>query len=611
MAGRGAGGSEVKSILCVPFAPVHDVGIKLIRNALAERGHRTELLSPDLPAEEVVRRAAAEPWDFILVSRTLGYGVAELLARFVDLLDAAGVRERSKIVIGGKPVTPELAAELGFDRGFGEHSTIDEVVAYVEGRGSAHDAVAVARTKPDVTAGFGYQVHHPRVADLLATITGRPRAWAEGRTTPAVRRARLREEILAAPEAGWARLWAAYHGLSDEPIVAGNRDGLFPKGVRRVRDGEVRSLRALLAERGPVGARGVRHAGPKPLLFKFLGSGCPVMDLFHAKVCERYGMDGFLIINPSWEARYEGLLDGLLTHENDGTITSVQNIRLMRELLDPATVLTVRAHRGLNTPETVLLAARGGADLTKINLVYGSLGAGTAPERLAVDGLEAMRIAARHGMGFDIPGNDELSGVPAWKTLAGLLVTAHLGHALGARPILKPLFCYGPHIVLHGLMADNMVDYNLAKVRSLRSLMDAPIWPGEPIAFMTQTEDRVQSANATSYHAGLAATAGVEAITLASTDEAYSRGPISLAARIAAIRAVADGYRFVGGARFQPTAEVDRFTARITDGIVATLEDVARHESLPHAILAGALGNAEDGAYPGTFGRGSVTLDGG
>jgi hypothetical protein len=159
-------------------------------------------------------------------------------------------------------------------------------------------------------------------------------------------------------------------------------------------------------------------------------------------------------------------------------------------------------------------------------------------------------------------------------------------------------------------MADNFVDYNLAKVRSLRSLVDAPIWPGEPIAFMTQTEDRVQSANATSYHAALAATAGVEAITVASTDEAYSRGPISLAARIDSMRAVADAYRFMGSAQIRATPGVEGFTQRITDGILTTLEDVARHESLPHAILAGALGNADDGAYPGTFGRGSVTTDG-
>jgi hypothetical protein len=188
------------------------------------------------------------------------------------------------------------------------------------------------------------------------------------------------------------------------------------------------------------------------------------------------------------------------------------------------------------------------------------------------------------------------------------MITAAIGHAVGARPILKPLFCYGPHIVLHGQMSKNFIDYNVAKIRALRSIMDAPIWPGEPIAFMTQTEDRVQSANSTSYHASLAATAGVEAITIASTDEAYSRGPISLAARIDSIRAVADAYRFVGDARFQPTSEADRFTQQITDGILSTLEEVARHESLPHAINAGALGNAEDGAYPGKFGAGTVGI---
>ncbi len=600
----------MKRILCVPLDPVHDVGIKLIRNALAERGHQTDLLSPDLAMEEVVRRAAAGSYDFILVSRTLGYGVAELLARFVDQLDAAGVRERSKVVIGGKPITPELAAELGFDKGFGEHSTIEDVLGYIEGRETKAQQTASSREKPNITKGFSYSVPDSKAKNLLDVITERTLTWAKGRTTPAIRRVRIRQELLRATgESERASLWEAYHALCDAPVAEGNRKGTFPKGVRRVRESETRALRQMLTTRTAVASRGIRHDRTKPLMFKFLGSGCPIMDIVHGKVCERYGMDGFLIINPSWEARYEGLFDGLLTHENDGTITSEQNIRLLRELLDPATLLTVRAHRGLNTPETVLLAANAGADLTKINLVYGSLGAGTDPERLTVDGLEAMRLAAAASMGFDIPGNDELSGVPAWKTLAGLLITAAIGHAVGARAILKPLFCYGPHIVLHGQMSKNYLDYNVAKVRALRSIMDAPIWPGEPIAFMTQTEDRVQSANSTSFHATLASSAGVEAITIASTDEAYSRGPISLAARIDAIRAVADASRFVGDASFQPTVEADRFTEELTRGIVATLEDVARYDSLPHAISAGALGNAEDGAYAGTFGKGTVVKE--
>lgn len=597
----------MKRILCVPLDPVHDVGIKLIRNALLEKGYSADLLSPDLPMEEIVRCASQGSYDLMLVSRTLGYGVAELLGRFVDLLDAAGVRERTRIVIGGKPVTPELAAELGFDKGFGEHSAIEDVIAYIEGRTTSASAATVHRVKPDIFHRYSYDMRHRRIGVLLDTITEKTVRWAKKHTSAAIDRVRLREDLHAASTtAERDRIWAKYHTLCDPVIADGNKGTALPKGVRLVLPDELSALRGLMQDHPRVGSGQIRQHDRQPYVFKFLGSGCPILDIVHGKVCERYGMDGFLIINPSWEARYEGLLDGLLTHENDGTITSVQNIRLMREYLDPATLLTVRAHRGLNTPETVFLASLGGADLTKINLVYGALGAGTYPERLTVDGIEAMRIAARANMGFDIPGNDELSGVPAWKSLAGLLVNVSIGVRLGAKPILKPLFCHGPHIVLNGQMKQNYVDYNVAKVRALRAIVDCPIWPGEPIAFMTQTEERVQSANATAWHAAIAATAGVDVITVASTDEAYSRGPIALASRIDAIRAVTESFRYLGDAALSATSAADRFTEELVSKIEHTLEDAARCEHLPHAIHAGVFGTKEDGAYPGTFGRGSV-----
>jgi len=595
-----------KNILCVPLDPVHDVGIKIIRNALAQRGHRTELLSPDLHMEDVVRLAAAGKYDEILVSRTLGYGIAELLGRFVDLLDAAGVRKSARVILGGKAVTTELAAELGFDRGFDEHASIDEVVAYIEGRAMSGETSVVHRERPDMTAGYTYVVHDRHVAECLNEIVEKTLHWAAPKLTPGVSRARIRKELLGTGE-GVARvaLQRDYDALAD-PVVVESSHGKLPSGVRTLRPDELHFLRHMLTTRTASHPQTIRKGERKPLVFKFLGSGCPVMDIVHAKACERWGIDGFLIINPSWEARYEGLLEGFLAHQNDGTITSLENIRLMREVLDPATLLTVRAHRGLNTPETVLLAGEGGANLTKIDLVYGSLGAGTDPERLTVDGIEAIRLAARYGMPFDIPGNDELSGVPAWKTLAGLLINVALGNRLGARAILKPLFCYGPHIVINGYMDQNFVDYNAAKIRALRTLVNAPIWPGEPIAFMTQTEDRVQSATATSYHAALASSLGVDAITVASTDEAYSRGPICLASRIDSIQAMREAARFMGQTAIQPSPEADRFTEQILKGIRDTLEQVRSAEHLPAAIHAGLLGSREDGAYPGTFGKGTV-----
>jgi methylmalonyl-CoA mutase cobalamin-binding subunit len=596
-----------RTILCVPLDPVHDVGIKIIRNALARRGHKTVLLSPDLSMDAVVRRAAAEQFDDILVSRTLGYGIAELLGRFVDLLDAAGVRARSRVILGGKAITPELAAELGFDRGFDEHTPIEDVVAFIEGRQREGEDSMRSRTKPDITAGYSYAVHDPVVKGYLDEIVDKLLRWSEGKSSAGIERMKLRRELLRLQgKKGSEDVERAYRGLCDPVIVAARESGTLPKGVRKVDPREADAVREGIRTRSAFRPVAIRHGRTKPLVFKFLGSGCPMMDLVHGKVCERWGIDGFLLINPSWEARYEGLLDGLLTHQQDGTITSFENLRWMREMLDPATLLTVRAHRGLNTPETVLLAGSAGAEMTKIDLVYGSLGAGTDPDRLAIDGIAAIRLAAEFGMPFDIPGNDELSGVPAWKTLAGLLINVHLGRKLKARPILKPLFCYGPHIVINGLMDQNFVDYNAAKIHALRSLVDCPIWPGEPIAFMTQTEDRVQSASASAYHAALASSLGVDAITVASTDEAYSRGPICLASRIDSIQAVREGGRFLGTASIAPSPAAEKTTADMTRMIRETLDHVRQAAHLPSAIRDGLLGDSEDGAYPGTFGKGTV-----
>lgn len=598
-----------KKILCVPLDPVHDVGIKLIRNALDKNGYDTTLLAPDLTMEAIVKYAVKDNYDYILVSRTLGYGVAELLARFNDLLDAAGVREKSKIVVGGKPITPELAAELGFDKGFGAQSTVEEVVAYIEGKEVNFGQNGIQREKGSITKEYTYKFINNEIGDLLSSIADKLIKYADVRTTDAIERAKIKEKIIVERDAEKRKILAKkYAELCDRVIVDANENKLYPKGVRYLGDNELIELKRFLNDNHAILPAKIQHNNSQPLVFKFLGSGCPTMDIVHAKVCERWGIDGFLIINPSWEARYEGLIDGYLTHENDGTITSFENIKLMRESLDPSTLLTVRAHRGLNTPETVLLAGMAGADLAKINLVYGSLGAGTDPARLAVDGVEAIKLAARFNMPFDIPGNDELSGVPAWKSLAGQLINVMVGIKLGAKPILKPLFCLGPHIVINGQMNQNYVDFNSAKINALKRIVDCPIWPGEPIAFMTQSEERVQSANATSYHAALAATLGVDAITIASTDEAYSRGPICVTSRIDSIRAVADAFKFVGNSKFQTTPECEFYTEDLISKIKDVLTAVNEKADLPEAINAGLLGNEEDGAYPGKFGKDTVKM---
>ncbi|MCX8057278.1 MAG: cobalamin B12-binding domain-containing protein, partial [Ignavibacteria bacterium] len=338
-----------KRILCVPFDPVHDVGIKIIRNELAQRGYETELLPPDLSPEQIVKIAANGNYDFILVSRTIGYGVAELLARFIDMLDAAGVRKKSKIVIGGKPITPELAAELGFDKGFGEHSSIEELIAYIEGKEITVTEKGLNRTKPDFISKYSYNFFDQQIEDLLEIISEKLLKFISNKTSPGVERAKIREEILQIDNNQKHNdLKEKYLSLCDEEIVNSIKSKKLVKNVREISVDELQQLDEFLRTKIALNPKTIQHNNLHPLIFKFLGSGCPIMDLIHGKICERYGINGFLIINPSWEARYEGLLEGYLTHENDGTITSFENIKLIKNNLDKSTLLSVRAHRGLN-----------------------------------------------------------------------------------------------------------------------------------------------------------------------------------------------------------------------------------------------------------------------
>jgi hypothetical protein len=331
-----------------------------------------------------------------------------------------------------------------------------------------------------------------------------------------------------------------------------------------------------------------------------------MMDGMHIKVVESWGADGVLHFDPAWGARTEGLMDGFLTNAEDGTPVTYANLSLIKRSLDQATLWTVRAHRGLNTPEIIVLAGFLGADMTKINIGYGSICGGTDPARLTVDGVEAIRIAVRHGMPFDIPTNEELAGVPPHKAFAGMLIMAQLGRRLGAKPILKPLLCHGPHIMVQGLMDQNYVDYNFAKIRALQTIADFPIWPGEPIGFMTHDEEKVKSAATTALHAAMCASLGVDAITTASTDEAFSRGPITSAGRAAALHGIKETFRFFGETDIAPSPRVKGWTEQLIQDINRTLKAVAAAPSFVDALYAGLLGNKEDGVYPGRGGKNSV-----
>ncbi|QUL98883.1 MAG: cobalamin B12-binding domain-containing protein [Candidatus Fermentithermobacillus carboniphilus] len=603
---------ERKKIVLAPLDPVHDVGLKLIRRKLVERGHEVTLLPPDLSPEEVVARAKALEPDFLMVSRAISYGTSELLAKFVDLCDASGLRERTKIAAGGLSMRPEMAQELGFDAGFGPDTPPEAAVAYVEGREAQAVECERPMSKVDLTAGFSYEFRDKEIGDLCLRIARQLVNWAQDKTSPGVERARLRLDMEEARAAGdekaASEIREKYAGLCGGEVERWYRTGEPVAHTRLLSDREIEEI-SRLKEGG--------HSGDYPRsqdilarynVFIQYGTGCPVMDAYHINLSLAFGARGVIHFDPSWGARTEGLLEGAWSHQHDGTVLTLDNLRLIKNALLPGTMWQVRAHRGLNTPETVILAHLAGADLTKINIVYGSLGAGTDPARLAVDGIESMRLAARFGLPYDVVTNEELCGVPAKKAFAGMLIVATAGVLLGGRPILQPLFANSPEAIIAGLTEDNFIDFNAAKMEVLREIIDAPIWPGAPVGFLTQSQDRCQSSTMTALHAALALKIGAQAVTIASSDEAYAGGPITAPARVDTLKTTAAALRFFGSAGISPSRKAKDIAQELRQGILDVLKAVAERGDFVASLYEGLLGDKEDGAYPGRAGRDTVKV---
>ncbi|MGE5579999.1 MAG: cobalamin B12-binding domain-containing protein [Bacillota bacterium] len=598
---------KLKSVVIAPLDPVHDVGVKLISRALSERGHSVTLLPPDLTPEEIVSRATQLRPDFVMVGRTISYGTAEVLAKFVDLCDSAGLRKSASLVLGGMSVRPEMAQELGFDAGFGPDTVPSEVADYVEGKEATRSESRGFREKTDLTSGFSYTFRDKEIGDRCLEIARRLIAQMEGLTSDGVERAALRmlmHEAGGPSSAEGAELRKRYASLCGGEVRRYYDEGLPVSHTRPLTADEISRLQDAAAE-APALPLSQKTLDRYNVMIQY-GTGCPVMDSYHIKVSLAWGARGVIHFDPSWGARAEGLLDGAWSHQHDGTVLTLDNLNLLKKSLYPGALWQVRAHRGLNTPETVVLAQLAGADLTKINLVYGSLGAGTDPTRLCVDGVEAMRLAAKFKMPYDVVTNEELCGVPARKAFAGMLVVATAGRLLGGKPILQPLFANSPEALIQGFTKDNLVDFNAAKMVALRDIIDAPIWPGAPVGFMTQSQDRSQSVTMTALHAALALTLGSTAVTIASSDEAYAGGPISAQAKVDTLKATAGALQFMGSSKIEATGKAYEMALHLRSGIMEVLDRILDRGDFVASLYEGILGDRDDGAYPGRAGQGTV-----
>ncbi len=111
---------EIHGTVVLAAAPgdIHDIGKSLVGTMLAASGFRVIDMGVDVPIDAVVEKAREVGADIVGVSALL---TTTMLGQrdVIEALRAAGLRGQVKVMVGGAPVTPEWASEIGAD-GFGE-----------------------------------------------------------------------------------------------------------------------------------------------------------------------------------------------------------------------------------------------------------------------------------------------------------------------------------------------------------------------------------------------------------------------------------------------------------------------------------------------------------
>ena len=145
-------GRKVRVVGACIGTDAHTVGIDAILNMKGYkgdygleryRGFEVFNLGSQVTVEDLVRFAREHDVDAILASQVVtqkGSDVANFTA-LAELLEAERARDRVLLIAGGPRVTNLLAAELGYDAGFGRNTLPSDVATFIARR-AAERAVA-------------------------------------------------------------------------------------------------------------------------------------------------------------------------------------------------------------------------------------------------------------------------------------------------------------------------------------------------------------------------------------------------------------------------------------------------------------------------------------
>ncbi len=101
-------------ILCTVEGDLHDIGKNIVRSILEASGIAVVDLGIDTPPEKIVETMKEQDIHVVLLSGVLTLAL-DSMKKTIDVITEAGLRQTTKIMVGGNPVTEEAMKITGAD----------------------------------------------------------------------------------------------------------------------------------------------------------------------------------------------------------------------------------------------------------------------------------------------------------------------------------------------------------------------------------------------------------------------------------------------------------------------------------------------------------------
>jgi len=104
-----------KVVICTVEGDLHDIGKNLVKLMMEGVGFECFDLGADIKAEDVVKKVQAEGAQIVALSAMLTTTMAQM-GKVVEALEAAGMRDKVKVMVGGTPITDKYCKDIGADK---------------------------------------------------------------------------------------------------------------------------------------------------------------------------------------------------------------------------------------------------------------------------------------------------------------------------------------------------------------------------------------------------------------------------------------------------------------------------------------------------------------